>query len=103
MLVVLLLARRIHIEGGRQDELNKVIAIVQQLNSQCFLTKTTCIFCCFCVTVMSNEIRRKPEMANPYNDKKFLFLWTKEDYCFFLFIKNILKNKFKKKINLNTG
>ena len=34
-----------------QGELNKVLAIVQQLNSQCFfLTKTTSIFCCFRVT-----------------------------------------------------
>ena len=27
-----------------QSERNKVIAIVQQLNSQCFLMKTLCIF-----------------------------------------------------------
>ena len=37
------------IKGGvfspAQGELKKVIAIVQQLNSHCFLTKTTCIFC----------------------------------------------------------
>ena len=48
---------------------------------------------------MPNEIRRKPEMtnANPYNDKKFLFCVISP----LLFIKNILKNKFKKKNKFN--